>query len=77
MSQSNKNINQIESRIENMLDKLIESDEESENNGEHPSLKFSDDISSSEVDKEDDELFEKELFSIPFLQGEDNIQKKK
>ena len=47
MSKSNKNINQIESRIENMLDKLIESDEESENNGERPSLKFSDGISSS------------------------------
>ena len=76
MSKSNKDINKIESRIENMLDKLIESDEESENNGERPSLKFSDGISSSEVDKEDEEPFEKELFSIPFFQGEDNTQKK-
>ena len=76
MSKSNKSINQIESRIENMLDKLIESDEDSENNGERPSLKFSDDISSSEVGKEDEEPFEKELFSIPFFQGEDNTQKK-
>ena len=79
MSKSNKDINQIKSRIENMLDKLIESDEESENNGERPSLKFSEDISSSEVDKDDDddeEPSEKEFFSIPFFQGEDNTQKK-
>ena len=42
---------QLKSRIENMVDKLIETDEELENNGDNSSLKFSDDISSSENEK--------------------------
>ena len=64
----------LESKIENMLDKLIESDEELENNEEHSSLKFSEDISSSEDNKEEKNPFEKELFNTEFFQNEDNSQ---
>ena len=74
MSESNKNkINHLESKIENMLDKLIETDEEIENNGERISLKFSEDISSS--DKDEGEFFEKELFFTSFFQSENDEQK--
>ena len=51
---------QLKSRIENMVDKLIETDEELENIGDNSSLKFSDDISSSENEKEEEEFFENE-----------------
>ena len=54
MADSNQEkIFQLESRIENMLDKLIESDEELDSNGSHSSLKFSEDISSTEVEKDE------------------------
>ena len=67
----------LESKIENMLDKLIEADEDLENNGDQSSLKFSDDISSDDVNKnEEDEHFEKELFNIQFFQNEEKSQPK-
>ena len=74
MADTNKEkYNQLESRIENMLDKLIEIDEEEiENNEDHSSLKFSEDISSSEENKEEKALFEKDIFFSHFLQNEDN-----
>ena len=67
----------LESKIENMLDKLIEADEDLENNDDQSSLKFSDDISSDDVNKnEEDEPFEKELFNTQFFQNEDNSKQK-
>ena len=64
----------LESKIENMLDKLIEADEDLENNGDQSSLKFSDDISSDDVNKnEEDEPFEKELFNTQFFQNEETV----
>ena len=66
----------LESKIENMLDKLIESDEDLENNGDNSSLKFSEDISSSEENKNENEPFEKELFSKPFFPNENKVQPK-
>ena len=76
MSESNKEkIEKLESRIENMLDKLIETDEDIENNGSQNSLKFSEDISSTEMEKEE-EPFEKELFNTPFFQNPDAEQSK-
>ena len=67
----------LESKIENMLDKLIEADEDLENNGDQSSLKFSDDISSDDVNKnEEDEPFEKELFNTQFFQNEEKSQPK-
>lgn len=66
----------LESKIENMLDKLIQSDEELENNEDHSSLKFSEDISSSEDNKEEKNLFEKEFFNTEFFPNEDNFQSK-
>ena len=60
-----------------MLDKLIEADEDLENNGDQSSLKFSDDISSDDVNKnEEDEHFEKELFNTQFFQNEEKSQPK-
>ena len=77
MTEFNKeNFQKLELRIEYMLDKLIESDEEIENNGSQDSLKLSEDISSSEVEKEDGEPFEKDLFNTPFFQNEDCIKSK-
>ena len=67
-------ISQLESRIENMLDKLIESDEELDNNGSHSSLKFSEDISSSEVEKDEGEPFEKELSLNQFFQKDESVK---
>ena len=66
----------LESKIENMLDKLIESDEDLENNGDNSSLKFSEDISSSEENKNENEPFEKELFSKSFFPNENKVQPK-
>ena len=75
MTESNKDESlRLESKIENMLDKLIESDEDLENNEDQSSLKFSEDISSSEDNKDENEPFENELFSKPFFQNEDNVQ---
>ena len=77
MTESNQEkFEKLESRIENMLDKLIETDEDLENNGSQDSLKFSEDISSSEVEKEEGEPFEKEPFNAPFFQNEDAGQSK-
>ena len=77
MTESNQEkFQKLESQIENMLDKLIETDEDLENNGSQDSLKFSEDISSSEVEKEEGEPFEKELFNAPFFQNEDAGQSK-
>ena len=74
MATSNEEkISQLETRIENMLDKLIESDEELDN-GSHSSLKFSEDISSSEVEKEEGEPFEKELSLNQFFQKDESIK---
>ena len=76
MSESNQEkLQKLESRIENMLDKLIETDEDIENNESQNSLKFSDGISSSEMEKED-EPFEKELFKTPFFHNPDAEQSK-
>ena len=70
----------LESKIENMLDKLIEDDEEFEDNGDQSSLKFSDDISSEDGNdcnkNEENDPFEKEIFNTKFFQNEDNSQKK-
>ena len=74
MATSNEEkISQLETRIENMLDKLIESDEEIDS-GSHSSLKFSEDISSSEVEKEEGEPFEKELSLNQFFQKDESIK---
>lgn len=43
----------LELKIENMLDKLMEVEEENENEDQESSLKFSDDISSQEEEKDD------------------------
>ena len=67
----------LESKIENMLDKLIEADEDLENNGDQSSLKFSDDISSDGDNKNEEEYpFEKEFFNTQFFQNEENSQTK-
>ena len=74
MNQSNEDRSyQLESKIENMLDKLIESDEEIDN-GDHSSLKFSDDISSSDIDKEEEDLLIKDSVFNQFSKFEDQNQ---
>ena len=63
---------QLESRIENMLDKLIESDDEIEKNDSHSSFKYSDDISSDlEIEKTEDNQFEKAIFLNSVFQSEE------
>ena len=77
MTESNKETlhQKLESKIENMLDKLIEADEDLENNGEQSSLKFSDDMSSDDVNKnEEEDPFKKELFNTQFFLKEENTQ---
>ena len=72
---SKDKLNQLESRIENMLDKLIEIDEEEiENNQDQSSLKFSEDNSSSDEDKNEKKISEKDIFFYQFLQNEDNSE---
>lgn len=72
---SKDRLNQLESRIENMLDKLIEIDEEEiENNQDQSSLKFSEDNSSSDEDKNEKKISEKDIFFYQFLQNEDNSE---
>ena len=66
----------LELKIENMLDELIKTDEDIENNNMRHSLKFSEDISSSEEDKVDEELFDREFFFNPNNQNEENNQTK-
>ena len=67
----------LEYKIENMLDELIKTDEEIENNANRSSLKFSEDISSSEEDNVNEELFEKDFFSNPFTQNDEQNQQNK
>ena len=69
---SNDKLCQLESRIENMLDKLIETDDELEKIDSHCSFKYSDDISSDlEIDKNEDHQFEKALFLNSIFQSEE------
>ena len=76
MTKNNKDgLPLLEYKIENMLDELIKSDEEIENNAIRSSLKFSEVSSSAEEDNVDDELFEKDFFSNPINQ-EQNQQNK-
>jgi len=63
MSESKSSENpQLELKIENMLDKLIETDEELDNNEDSSSLKFSEEMSDSEDDIKNEKFFEKEFF---------------
>jgi len=50
-------------KLENMIDKLIETDEELEKNGENNELKF---------DSEDEKFFEKDFFINPSFKNEGN-----
>ena len=69
---SKEKLCQLESRIENMLDKLIETDDELEKNDSHNSFKYSDDISSDlDIEKNEDHQFEKTLFLNSIFQGEE------
>ena len=64
MAESNslgKGLPTLELKIENMIDELIKTDEEIEKNGP-TSTKFIEDISLSEDDKTDKDLFEKDFF---------------
>ena len=58
----------LELKIENMLDKLIEADEESEKSEDNNVIKFREDIS----DLEDEKFFEKDFFINPSFQNEEN-----
>ena len=72
MTESSKDkLFQIESKIENMLDKLIEEDEEFENKGFLNSLKLNDEISSSEENKDEREPFEKPIFFNQFFPNDE------
>ena len=63
MTSSKDKLCQLESRIENMLDKLIETDDELEKNDSHSSFKYSDDISSDlEIEKNEDNQFDQAFF---------------
>ena len=68
MSESNKeDISHFGIKIENMLDELIKSDDELDNNQMRNSLKFSEDNSLSEEEKENaGELFNTDIFSNIF-----------
>ena len=75
MSEFNNDKPQIELKIENMLEKLIETDEELEKNGDNNSLKFSEeDISESEDDKdyENEKIYNKDFLFNPSFQNEDS-----
>lgn len=58
----------LELKIENMLEKLIETDEELEKNGENVPIKFSDEVYESKYEK----FFDKDFFINPSFQNEDN-----
>ena len=78
MTKSNKDgLPHLEYKIENMLDELIKTDEDIENNAMRSSLKFSEDNSSSEEEKVDEELFEKDFFSNSYSQNEEQNQQNK
>ena len=64
----------LEFKIENMIDELIKTDEEIEKNGPS-STKFIEDISLSEDDKTDKELFEKDFFFNHNLQIDEQSNK--
>ena len=64
----------LELKIENMLEELIKTDEDIENNGMRNSLKFSEDISPSEEEKEIDDLIDKDFFSNANFQIEEQNQ---
>ena len=68
MSENNKeDISHFGIKIENMLDELIKSDDELDNNQMRNSLKFSEDNSLSEEEKENaGELFNTDIFSNIF-----------
>ena len=63
----NESLPNLELKIVNMLDKLIEADEELEKNEENNLLKFNADIS----DSEDEKIFEKNFIN-PSFQNEEN-----
>ena len=66
-----ENLNlELETKIENMLDKLIETEEDLDN-GDQSSVKLFEDISSTEGDKDDEDPFEKDLFFNLFSQKKD------
>ena len=64
----------LEFKIENMIDELIKTDEEIEKNGPS-STKFIEDISLSEDDKTEKELFEKDFFSNHNSQNDEQSNK--
>ena len=71
--ESNKGLPNLELKIENMLDKLIDIEEENEdvNQNDGESLKFSEEMSEEDKFPEDDELF-KNFFFNPPSQSEDH-----
>ena len=66
----------LELQIENMLDELIKTDEDIENNAMPNSSKFSEDICPSEEEKEIDDLLDKDFFSNTNSQIEEQNQTK-
>ena len=75
---NNDGLPNLKLKIENMLDELIKTEEDIENNNIRNSLKFSEEISSSEEEenKGDDDLFDKDFFFNPLSQNEEQNQTK-
>ena len=78
MSEINKeDFSHLGTKIENMLDEIIKSDDEIDNNPNRSSLKFSDDNSYSEEAKENTyDLFDKDIFSNAFSPSEEQPKNK-
>ena len=78
MSEINKeDFSHLGTKIENMLDEIIKSDDEIDNNPNRSSLKFSDDNSYSEEAKENTyDLFDKDIFSNAFSPNEEQPKNK-
>ena len=78
MSENNKeDFSHLGIKIENMLDEIIKSDDELDNNPMRNSLKFSDDNSYSEEAKENtNDLFDKYIFSNAFSPFEEQNKNK-
>ena len=78
MSENNKeDFSHLGTKIENMLDEIIKSDDELDNNPMRNSLKFSDDNSYSEEAKENtNDLFDKDIFSNAFSPFEEQNKNK-
>ena len=78
MSENNKEgFSHLGTKIENMLDEIIKSDDELDNNPMRNSLKFSDDNSYSEEAKENtNDLFDKDIFSNAFSPFEEQNKNK-